>query len=1001
MKLSLLASAYGLLLPLFGGWLMMTALCQGQTLYSFGNPTAEEQAYVEFINRARANPPAEGARFATTTDPDVVAAYAALAVDLTMMQGEFNAIAAQPPLAPNACLTTSARGHTAWMLATANQSHDETNPSNTFLSRITAAGYPIQTVAENINAYVASVWFGHVGLDVDWGYGTGGMQDPRGHRAIIHSPVYREIGVGVVIGSNGPIGANPAVGPQLVTQDFGTQVASPTFGTGVAYYDLNANNSYDVGEGIAGLTVNVSGASAYCTTAVGGGWVVPVPSTAATRTVSFTGLNMNQSVSLVVPASTNAKADLKLTYAPPQITSSASTAAGSPYTLSFAAVAGATAYKWTRYNLVSAAAENCESTATLTASTTGTYPVLNTSVQQQGAASWNLENPTGTDQSLQLNALYYGQSSPALAFQSRIALATSAELFKVQVKEEGTSNWLDVYCQAGSNGFGEPGFTLRSAALGAMTGKTFRIRFLLNSTGGFFQVSPGTACGWFIDAITFSGLATVENAVTQTLTATSGSFTPSGGTYLMSVTPVISARDFPSSSQVLTATSGQLATVTLGSLAATYNGSPKGATATTMPAGLTVTFTYDGSPTPPTNAGSYAVLGTVSDATYQGSASATLVISKAAATVTLGGLTATYSGGPKSATASTVPVGLTVCFTYNGSGTAPTNAGSYAIVGTIGDPNYQGGASGTLVISKAAATVTLGSLTATYNGGPKPATASTVPAGSTVSFTYNGTAAAPVNVGSYAVVGTISDPNYQGSASGTLVISAIPAILSQPVSTTISKNTCATIAVAACGSSLTFQWYVGNTGVTTNPIAGATAASYTTPTLTKATNYWVRVSNAAGSVNSITSVISVSTGTVTHTFATWAAEIETANSLAAGTISNAGADFDHDGRSNLIEYAFGTLPTVANDPAPHMPVASTTATSYVLRYQRDTSLTDITFTAQACTSLGTWLAPGDAGAPSGFTDTLVSTSGTLQTREAKIPRSTGGNEFMRVRVTRP
>ena len=85
------------------------------------------------------------------------------------------------------------------------------------------------------------------------------------------------------------------------------------------------------------------------------------------------------------------------------------------------------------------------------------------------------------------------------------------------------------------------------------------------------------------------------------------------------------------------------ATVTLGNLAVTYDGSPQSATATTSPSGLTVIFYYNGSTlTVPTNVGSYAVLGTISDTNYQGSARGTLVISSASATVTLGNLAATY-----------------------------------------------------------------------------------------------------------------------------------------------------------------------------------------------------------------------------------------------------------------------------------------------------------------------------------------------------------------------
>src|SRR5207249_3811297 len=53
-------------------------------------------------------------------------------------------------------------------------------------------------------------------------------------------------------------------------------------------------------------------------------------------------------------------------------------------------------------------------------------------------------------------------------------------------------------------------------------------------------------------------------------------------------------------------------------------------------------------------------------------------------------------------TATTNPAGLSVSFTYNGSQTPPTNAGSYTVVGTINDANYQGSATGTLTINQAA-----------------------------------------------------------------------------------------------------------------------------------------------------------------------------------------------------------------------------------------------------------------------------------------------------------
>jgi uncharacterized delta-60 repeat protein len=80
---------------------------------------------------------------------------------------------------------------------------------------------------------------------------------------------------------------------------------------------------------------------------------------------------------------------------------------------------------------------------------------------------------------------------------------------------------------------------------------------------------------------------------------------------------------------------GQAATtVTLGNLSQTYDGAPKPVSVTTTPPGLSVQLAYNGSANPPTNAGSYTVIGTVTDACYQGSTTNLLVVSPAPSTLT-------------------------------------------------------------------------------------------------------------------------------------------------------------------------------------------------------------------------------------------------------------------------------------------------------------------------------------------------------------------------------
>ena len=91
---------------------------------------------------------------------------------------------------------------------------------------------------------------------------------------------------------------------------------------------------------------------------------------------------------------------------------------------------------------------------------------------------------------------------------------------------------------------------------------------------------------------------------------------------------------------------------------------------------------------------------------------ATLNVNPAAAQVTLNSadLNQTYDGNAKSVGTSTTPTGLSVDVTYDGSATAPTNAGTYDVVATVTNPNYQGSASGTLTIDKASQTINFGAL---------------------------------------------------------------------------------------------------------------------------------------------------------------------------------------------------------------------------------------------------------------------------------------------------
>ncbi len=224
------------------------------------------------------------------------------------------------------------------------------------------------------------------------------------------------------------------------------------------------------------------------------------------------------------------------------------------------------------------------------------------------------------------------------------------------------------------------------------------------------------------------------------------------------------------------------AAVELRNLEQTYDGAEKTVAVATDPAGLAVEITYDGELQAPVGAGTYQVVATMVDEKHAGSAADALAVEKASATVALGDLQHVFDGMPRNASVATDPVGLAVEITYGGVFDAPVDAGSYAVLATAVDPNYEGVAMDTLVVAKAPAVVELANLLQVYDGEPKPVVVSTDPDGMNVDVTYGasmdgnermlsrGSSQPPVAAGSYRVEAVAADENHEGSSVGTLEI---------------------------------------------------------------------------------------------------------------------------------------------------------------------------------------------------------------------------------------
>jgi len=142
-----------------------------------------------------------------------------------------------------------------------------------------------------------------------------------------------------------------------------------------------------------------------------------------------------------------------------------------------------------------------------------------------------------------------------------------------------------------------------------------------------------------------------------------------------------------------------VAPVFLQDLTQTYDGTVRTITATTMPAGLTVEFTYDGLTWAPTNAATYAVTGTVNDLMYQGVETGSLVVARALDTITFSNITQSYDGTAKSVVA-TVGSGSAVAVTYDGAAPLPVTVGTYAVTGIVDTVNWMATNTTTLTIIK-------------------------------------------------------------------------------------------------------------------------------------------------------------------------------------------------------------------------------------------------------------------------------------------------------------
>ncbi|HUO08425.1 MAG TPA: MBG domain-containing protein [Phycisphaerae bacterium] len=410
-------------------------------------------------------------------------------------------------------------------------------------------------------------------------------------------------------------------------------------------------------------------------------------------------------------------------------------------------------------------------------------------------------------------------------------------------------------------------------------------------------------------ALSVDGLTPVNGTYTSTY---NGSATPpiNPGTYTVVTTFTSNNQDYTDITKTATLTIDPAAgpilpTIIFNPGPFTYDGTPQGATAAAVAGdGITpisgiITYLYDGSSTPPTNAGTYNVEAdfTSSDSNFtHASASTTFTIDPATPALVVTGGIFTYDGQPHGASVSVLgidgvtPVSGTTTFDYGGTSDPPVDAGYYYAIAsfTSSDPNYADTVNydsieidpATPAFSNLSAKAAASDGSITQVSGHIGAGA-VAPAGDVVSIRFAGvTQAAAIDAnGNFSSL--FATPNLSSGESYTIRYSfagdwdfnpasatssyrpagAAPAIRLQPMSQVVSAGATVTFSASATGSPTPrIQWQVSTDGGKTfTSITGATSTSYSFTAGSTQNGYHYRAvfSNNLGTVTTLDATLTV------------------------------------------------------------------------------------------------------------------------------------------------
>lgn len=256
------------------------------------DPEPGEQKMLWYMNRARSDPTAEGSWLAAITDPDVASGRSFFGVDLVVLQAAFAALEPRPPAAFDIRLHDASVLHSLDLIDRDAQDHDGQ------IEKVQSSGFTCNGMRVSVFSYTRSALHGHAALNIDWGFGPDGMQDPPGHRYAIMDvwpygdPGLTNVGLALVP-ENDPL---TSVGPLVFSGAYcpGGGAEHNRFIVGTVWNDLDFDGEYDEGEGLEEVMVVPDSGTYFAVTGAAGGYAIPI-TTPGSYTVSFYGGDLGAS----------------------------------------------------------------------------------------------------------------------------------------------------------------------------------------------------------------------------------------------------------------------------------------------------------------------------------------------------------------------------------------------------------------------------------------------------------------------------------------------------------------------------------------------------------------------------------------------------------------------------------------------------------------------------------------------------------------------------------